>query len=293
MNILAIGFAVGAALFWGLGQNLTKIGIQRMDWVSFVFTGRLFALVFTIPFGLLTTGFHFPDLHLVGIAASGGFMDLFVGVLLYIVALKKSTVHQAATLANTAPFWGVATAVLFLGEKLQIATFLAAILVVFGAYFLITRRSPVSIEHSFLKLLPALGAGLLWGVAETVPAKYCLTHGVNPITYQLIIVSTAIISWSILVLVRKRKDRLYYPWSGVKIALLTSFTGFFLGWIFWLYGLKFAPASMLAPIRGSLILFAFLFSILLLGEKPTKRSIIGVFLVFGGVFLVIILGQGG
>jgi len=291
MNKLAIFLALGAAVSWALTQVLTKTGLQRMDLLSFASVRPLFALIFIIPYGLMTAGFRYPGLNFIVIAVLAGLLDAFFGSMLYFIAVKKSSAHEAASLANTAPFWGVVTAVLFLGEKPRPVVFVAAILVVLGAYFLVTRRKETSPDYSHWETLPALGAGVLWGVAETVPAKYCLNQGMSPIFYQLIMVSTAAVSWNLLAGFRgKHLFSFRYPLKDWSAALFTGFSGFFLGWILWLTGLELAPASFLAPIRGSMTLFAFLFSMLLLRERPTARSAVGVLLTFGGVFLVSITG---
>ena len=79
----------------------------------------------------------------------------------------------------------------------------------------------------------------------------------------------------------RRVDR-----PGLALAGVSAVFGAFLGWWLWLSGLRLAPASVLAPVRGSTLLFTFLFSILFLGERPTRPAIVGVALVFGGVLLV-------
>jgi len=291
MNNLAIFFALGAAISWALAQVFTKTGLQRMDLISYASVRPLFALLFIVPYGLLTSGFHYASLSFIGIALLAGVIDSFFGSLLYFYAIKHSSAHEAASLANTAPFWGVVTAVLFLGEEPKLVVFVAAFLVVLGAYFLVTRRGSTSTDHSLWGTLPALGAGLLWGIAETVPAKYCLSQGMSPVSYQLIIVSTAAVCWNLVALFSKEHHfHLHYPLQDLGVAMFTAFTAFFLGWMLWLTGLEMAPASVLAPIRGSMTLFAFLFSIVLLRERPTSRSAVGVLLTFGGVFLVSILG---
>lgn len=291
MTNLAIFLALGAAVSWALTQVLTKTGLERMDLLSYASIRPLFALLFIVPYGLLTTGFQYTGLNLVAIAVLGGLIDAFFGSMLYFVAVKKSSAHEAASLANTAPFWGVVTAVLFLGEKPRLVVFVAAVLVVLGAYFLVTRRNITSTDYSLWQTLPALGAGVLWGVAETVPAKFCLNQGMSPIFYQLIMVSTAAVSWNLLASFRgKHLFHHHYPLKDWGVAAFTGFSGFFLGWTLWLTGLNLAPASFLSPIRGSMTLFAFLLSMVILRERPTARSAVGMLLTFGGVFLVSIFG---
>ena len=63
------------------------------------------------------------------VAVLGGILDSFGGTLLHMIALKRSPAHEAVSLSNTAPFWGVVAAVVFLGESPQFASFAAAVLV--------------------------------------------------------------------------------------------------------------------------------------------------------------------
>ena len=170
--------------------------------------------------------------------------------------------------------------------------FVAAILVVSGAIFLVDRRrSSQQAGRPFWGTAVSLSAGIIWGIAETIPTKYCLTHGMTPITYQLILIATAGVCWGIVAIAyRSAKYRLRFSWRGFGIALITAFMSFFLGWRFWLSGLALAPASLLAPVHGSMTLFAFLFSVLLLRERPSARSSIGVALTFAGVLIASILG---
>ncbi len=266
---------------------VSKLGLARMHLVHYAVVRAAFALLFAVPYGIITGAFRFAEPTLIGMAALAGLIDSFLGTLLYMYALKRGEAHGAAALANTAPFWGVATAVIFLGEPARPTTFLAALLVVAGAYFLISpkggRGSPGSVKSG----LAALGAAVLWGVAETGPAKYCMDRGMSPVEFQLTLVITAILSWGLLAL-------LNHPWRGnridptaIGIAFFTAATGFFLGWILWLSGLRLAEASLLTPIRGgAMTIFAFLASVALLRERPTSWAFLGAALATSGVVLV-------
>lgn len=284
----AVLLTLGAAASWAFSEVLTKEGLRRMDFVAYGVVRPLFALPFILAYGLITSGLRFPELKLVGIAACGGVIDSFLGTMLYMFSLRRSPAYQAATLSSTAPFWGVVTAVLFLGERPHPIVFVAAVLVVLGAYFLGSRQSGETTGHPAFGTLAALGAGFMWGVAETLPAKYCLAQGMVPITYQLIMVGAAAGSWGLLAIWQRR--HLNSSPKGLGIAFQSAFAGFFLGWLLWLSGLSLAPASVLAPVRGSTTLFSFLFSILLLHERPFLRAVVGLLFVFAGVFLVSIMG---
>jgi len=95
--------------------------------------------------------------------------------------------------------------------------------------------------------------------------------------------------WGILAALRGRFKRKYYPWHGAKIALLTALTGMFAGMLLWFIALERAPASVLSPTRGALTLFVFMLSVLVLHERPSRRSELGVALVAAGIAIVLFL----
>ena len=286
VSSLPILLVLGAALCWAVAQTVTKLGLLRMDAVHYAATRAAFALLFIIPYGIGTGGFRLESPGLIGMAAFAGFIDSFLGTLLYMYALQRGQAHEAAALANTAPFWGVVTAVLFLREPARPALFLAAALVSLGAYFLISPAKDEGASRSVTGRLAALGTALLWGVAETGPAKYCLDRGMSPVEFQLILVGTAALAWWTMTLLPSSRRRRRIQASGLWIAFFTAATGFFLGWILWLSGLRLAQASLLTPIRGgTMTLFAFGTSIALLRERPTQRAWLGAALACGGVVL--------
>lgn len=287
MNTEALLLVLSAALCWGAAQTIAKLGLARMDLVSYASIRAGFALLLIVLYGLLVHGFRFTDWGLVGMAAFAGLIDSFFGTLLYMVAIKRTEAHAAAALSNTAPFWGVTTAVLFLGEPARWVTFAAALLVIIGAYLLITPARADPYPRSLRSGLGALGAAVLWGVGETGPAKYCLAHGMSPVEFQLVLVGTAAASWWALNLGTRAHRRRYLSRAGVGYALFTAVTGFFLGWILWLSGLQLAEASVLTPIKGgAMTLFAFVISIVMLRERPSSRAVLGAALATAGVVLV-------
>jgi len=291
MTIIALLLAIGAAVSWALETVLAKPALRYMDMFSYGAIRPLFALLFVVPFGLLTSGFHFSSWQLVGIAAVAGIIDSFIGSMLFYYAVKRVFAHEATSLANTAPFWGVVGSIFILGERMQPILFIAALFVVLGAFFLVNRYNEESKVRLSWSALPALGAGILWGVVETVPAKYCLTNGMSIITFQLIFIVATGTAWGIAALIRSRRTPLRFPRRGVLLAFITAILGYAIGLILWLSGVSLVPASLLSPVRGSMTLFTFLFSVVLLRERPSRRSALGALLVLCGVLLVSIFGS--
>ncbi len=287
---MAIGLALSAMLLWAITMVLVKPGLERMDAIAWGFIRPMVATLLLLPYAILTSGLAFPSVGVAAIAVLGGVIDMFIAVALFMYAMKRVAAHEAGTLANTTPLWGVIISVLWLRESAEPLTFVAAALVVAGAYFLATRKKNERAHSSVPGALAALGAGVLWAVSDMAMAKYCLSHGMPQPTLQLFYILSAGACWGIVAALKGRFARKYYPWKGMRIALATAFTGMFAGMLLWLAALERAPASTLSPTRGSLSLFVFLLSVVVLRERPSRRSGLGVVLVATGVAIVSFLG---
>jgi len=286
MASIAILLTLGAALSWALTSVFMKLGVTSMTRIGFAAIRPWLGLLFVLPYALLIGTLDFGSPKLVAIAISGSFLNAVLGTALFYYAITHAPLHQASILSNTAPFWGVLSSVLVLGERASPVAFAAAGLIVGGTYFLIERRKSGDSAHHVLPLLAALGAGALWGFASAVPAKFCLDSGMNPMAYHLLFTSGAGILWGIAILPKLLQRAVRFTKRGVVIALVSAFFGYFAGWILWLNALDLAPASMVSPIGGTSVLFTVLLSIVFLRERPTRRAIFGGILVLAGVLLI-------
>lgn len=278
--------AIGGCACWAGVQVISKIALRDTSMFVFASVEFFLMLILVTIYGLLTGQLVYSGERLTVVSMVGGFADSFAGIMLYLMAIKRIDAHKAAPLANIAPFWGLITAIFFLDETARPILFISAILIVLGSYFLTSSKKERYLITWDLGVLFALAAGLLWGVAETVPTKYCLSKGMNPTTYQFVLVTISSVAWGLTALIVRTRRNLKYTSRGVAIGILCGiFT--LLGWILWLTALNAVKASQLAPFRGSLVLFAFLFSILLLREKISIRSLLGITMIIGGLILAL------
>ncbi|MCK5828562.1 DMT family transporter [Candidatus Bipolaricaulota bacterium] len=285
MPNLAILFAISAAAAWAIGMTAAKPGIRHMDLVTYTLARWLLVSVLALVFGLVTQRLAFPGWWPILLAAGAGILDSTFGGIFYLLAMERTSAHQTTTLSSTAPLWGVLGAVLILGEPLAWHTMVAAVLVIAGAVFL-TERGRATRPKAWLGAAFALITGLLWGFAETVPAKLALQAGMSPEMLLLIFaLSGALGMFALLPILRPRIPRRVER-RGIFFVVLSAVGGAFCGWLLWLYALSLAPASVISPVRGSTLLFAFVYSVLFLKERPTARAFIGILLVALGVLLV-------
>ena len=287
MDLATLGLAVGATLCWAATWVMMKAGVDRMDRTAFGFLRMVFGLLFILPFALFTGGITFGSSYLVWLAIGSGFLNAVLGNALFYYALSHGSMHESNILAGMSPFWGVVGSILVLGEPVRWATFAAAILVVLGTYFLVRRRNDLgATKHKLGPILAAMGTGICYGFSTTVPAKICMSQGMDPITYQLLFTITGLVGWTVIAFPRWARGKMTFSRQGVLIALVSGVSGLFVGWVFWLEALKRVDASTLSPMYALTLFFSVLIGALFLREPVTKRIAIGGAFVLAGITLV-------
>jgi drug/metabolite transporter (DMT)-like permease len=287
MSTWAIPLAVGAAAAWALGMTAAKPALRSWDGLSYLLGRWVLVALLALLYAGVSGQLVFPGWRPAAMAALAGVLDASVGGILYVTALQRTSAYRATTLSNTAPFWGVLASVAFLGDPLRWGVFVAAGLVVGGAWFLTERDAASGRPSDPAGTLFALATGVLWGFAETVPSKLALDGGLSPATLLFVFaVSGALGVLAMMPLLRRRIPRRTER-RGLSFVVLSAVGGAFLGWILWLVALTQAPASILSPVRGATMAFAFAYSVVFLRERPTRRAILGLAFAVAGVFLVV------
>jgi len=281
----AILFAILAAAAWAIGMTVAKPGLRHMDLVTYTLARWMLVTGLALVYGFVTHRLAFPGWWPIVLATIAGILDSTFGGVFYLLAMERTSAHQTTTLSSTAPLWGVMGAVLVLGEPLLWRVVAAAVLVILGAVFLAERRS-TNLSKAWTGAAFALIAGVLWGFAETVPAKLALQAGMTPETLLLTFALSGALGMFVLIPILRPHIPRRAARRGYLFVVLSATGGAFLGWLSWLHALNLAPASVISPIRGSTLLFAFVYSMVFLRERPTPKALIGIALVACGVVLV-------
>jgi drug/metabolite transporter (DMT)-like permease len=206
-----------------------------------------------------------------------GVINWFVACELYFYLLNRGAVHMILPIANSHPVFGVLVSVLLLGEEPTLLIFVSVAFVALGAYFLAPRRKE---RDGWKDMLLAFTVAIMWG-SMIAPMKYCLNEGVTAGTFLAIVVTSAAVACNIAMGVSHVK----FDKEGVGLSILSGLIGFFIGELLFLLALEIEKASVIAPVCGAVIPFGFLLSTLLVGERPSKRAILGMAIVFLGVLL--------
>jgi drug/metabolite transporter (DMT)-like permease len=276
--------ALWSGATWAIGMTVAKPALRHIDVLSYTIGRWVIVAPLALLFGAVTGTLAFPNWVAVGWAALAGFLDSTVGGLFYLMAMQRTPAHQTTTLASTAPLWGVMGAILILHEPLRWSVMVAAGLVILGAYFLVGRR--IRFRGHLVGSTFGLLTGLLWGIAETIPTKLALQQGLSPASLLFVFSMTGVVTVAMLTPLLRAAFPRRISGYGAGLTVLAAVGGAFLGWVSWLSALRLAPASVISPIRGSTLVFAFCYSVLFLRERPTARSMLGAGLVLGGVVLV-------
>ncbi len=285
MDMLAFALVLAATFCWGADQTIGKLALRRVGVPVFNAVRPTLVAPLIILFALLTNSLSYPGPFLTVIAILIGAISWCAVCELYFYLLNKVAVHRILPIGNSHPVWGVFAAVLFLGEEVTLLIFVSAALVILGAYVLVLKGKETDHLKGMVPL--ALLVAIIWGTI-IVPSKFCLNEGMTVGTLLTIEVISAAVACNIAMGIRQIRAGIKFDKKGVWLSFLSGVFGFFIGHLLFLSALGMEKASVLSPITGAVIPFGFLLSILLVRERPSKRAILGMIIVFAGVFLATI-----
>jgi len=286
--ISAILLALASGSTWAIGMTVAKPALRHIDVLSYMLGRWAIVTVLALAFAVVTGDLAFPSILGVWMAALAGCLDSTLGGLTYLLAMQRAPAYQTTTLASTAPVWGVAAAILLLSEPLRWQVVVAAACAVLGAYFLVGKK--LQIREHLAGSIFALLTGFLWGLAETIPSKLALDAGLSPASLLVVFASSGVLTTAMLLPVLRGRFPRRITRAGIGFTLLAAFGGAFIGWMLWLTALDHAPASVVSPIRGSTLVFALIYSMLFLRERPGRSALCGAGLVLAGVIIVSTIG---
>jgi drug/metabolite transporter (DMT)-like permease len=134
----ASGFVSGlfillACISWGFDNHLTAI-IDGVSPQTITFLKGLFGGMTNLMIGMFLSGWqiqinYIPAALLIGIFSYG------ISIVLYVTSAQNLGATRSQILFSSAPFWGILTAFLFLGEPIILITSISFFLLVLGLIF--------------------------------------------------------------------------------------------------------------------------------------------------------------
>lgn len=285
MKLIALALTIGATFCWGSAQVIGKVALRELN--TLVFNNIRFSvaivpiLLATVFFGSVREiEFGLPALS----AAASGVLGWFIASSVYFFVLKRDSAHRIIPSGNSYPFWAILLGALLLGETITWIIPISATFVFLGTFLLGRSRNEGDEGKTWRYGVPlASMVAFLWGL-NAVFIKVALNGGLSRLSILLLrVISASVLFWITFLIRGKSFD---FPKKNIGFSALSGLISFPIGSLLYISALSMEEASTLAPVTGGTILFGFLLSITFLDETPTKKAVIGMVSILGGIILM-------
>lgn len=291
-------YAFLAALFAGITSIFAKIGIKDVD--SHVLTAlrtvvvTFFAWTMVFVVGSQGTIGEISSKTLLFLVLSG--MTTGFSWIAYFRALQLGDVNKVVPIDKSSTVLTMFLAFLILGEPLTSNKLIAMVAIGWGTWLMIQKQKTVQGEVE--KAVQKGAQDSRWMVYAILSAVFAaLTSILGKIGIEGVesnlgtairTVVVLIMAWSIVLATKKtgeipriqRKSWIFIGLSGLATGL---------SWMFYYHALQLGQASIVVPIDKLSILVTVLFAYVFLGERLTRRSLLGLFLIVAGTLLLLVV----
>ena len=204
-----------------------------------------------------------------------GFYEVLTAISFFI-GLIFLPVAEVYTLLMTNPFFVIIFAFIFLKEKVGIRRWTAVIIGFIGVLFVI---NPQNVNFNFLYIFPIIAAIFL--TIRDIATKGIATKSNS---FEIIFIT------SILITLFSGIGSLFFDFTfNIKYLSNLIISSIFLtiAYVFSVLTIFYAPLSLTASSRYSVIVFGMFFGYLILGEIPSTNMIFGAIIIsISGLFVI-------
>jgi len=282
-------YAIGAAVFAALTTVLAKIGIKDVDshvatairtMVVLVFAWLMVFIIGSYGEIVYIQGRTWVLLIISGLATGGSWLCFFR-------ALQLGNVNKVIPIDKSSTILTMILAFIFLSEPMGWITIVGMALMGAGTWLMLELKKDEEKTSGrgwlFFAILAAVFASLVAiigriGVADIDPSLWTAirTIVVIPLSWLMVFITGGQKSIKSV----NRKSWIFLVLSGVATGA---------SWLFFYHALQIGNASHVVPIDRLGILLTMGFARLFLGERFTKRSLIGLTLLTVGTLLSVLL----
>jgi len=283
MNIKKIGISaiLCASLMWAIEPIFAKLSYINSNFLQ---TSTIRAIVVTLVaflYVLITNKGNlkvpkrqFPKLVYIALAGT------VTADLLYFYSLTKIPVINAVLIGHMQPLFIVLIGFFILKEDKLTKYDYSGILIMIIAGLLVTGKTITN--FSVLKLgssgdLIALLATFVWATTAIVMKKYLTNMNAGVVTFYRYSIASIVFIIYLLFTSSIKISNLYQILIGIVVGI---------GTILYYEGLKRIKAAQVSALELSTPFFATLLGFLILGESVTIMQMLGIVLLFFGVFFL-------
>lgn len=288
-----IVFAFGSALFAGLTAILSKIGIRNTDSNVATAVRTIVVLVFSwlmvFIAGSHTTIANISGYTLLFLVLSG--LATGASWLCYFKALQIGDVNKVTPIDKSSTILTMIMAFIFLGEDITLIKAAAIVLIGAGTYLMIQKKEVTDTgsgpkNGGYLWFFYAVGAAVFASLTSIL-GKIGIQGVESNLGTAIRTIVVLIMAWVIVFITKKQhtiKD------IDAKSMLFLVLSGFATGgsWLCYYRALQDGPASVVVPIDKMSIVVTIAFSSLILKEKLTTRSLIGLVMISAGTLSLLL-----
>jgi len=294
---LGLLYAFGYTLSWAAAGAMLRTLSKRLDPFLIIGVRALIACVVVIPLGLMMGREQYAALTvtrlvpLVGSVLIGGLL----GSVCNVYALRAIGLSRAFPISNSSPLFTLLFSFFILGERPAWTVVPGAVLVLIGVTLIARPRShsvhdegqEVSSRDRVVGVGFALLAAMLYGITGVVlslgvsgvHALVASSVRVPAVAITGLAISGARGKWSML----RGLDR-----KTISLLILVGTIGYAMVTTFYVSSVQAVGPSITSIIGTTTPMFALPFSVLALGERITRATIVGTMLTVLGIVLVVL-----
>ena len=276
----AASWAVGAILFKRLGEQISPLGLTLAK-------GTLSAIILAIT--LILTQYEGVDPQSLILLILSGLLGIAVGDTFFFAALQDLGAHALVVLSTLGEVLTIALAVVFLGERHDLTTWIGIILVVSGIAIVLQAKLTGEQQASSLRGIAFGLISVLCMSVSIIIAKEALAS-VSAIQATFIRMVSGTLGMFLLGMTTQKLGGWMLPLRDFKLIgnLLVSvcfitFGGFWLS----LVSIKYVDVSIANTLNTTDPIFILPLAAIFLKEKITLGAVVGTAVTMSGIILLV------
>ncbi|MBE6892761.1 MAG: EamA family transporter [Ruminococcaceae bacterium] len=282
--------AIGSAFFAGLTSILAKCGIKKTDSdiATAIRTGVVLLFSWIMVFVVGSAGTiteispeSFLFLTLSGIATGASWIC-------YFKALSMGNVNKVVPIDKSSTILTVILAIIFFGETEGIfVKFICTVFLALGIFMMIEKKDYSGENKKGWMIYAVLSA--IFAAATSILAKIGIDGVESNLGTALRTVVVLIMAWVVVFMKGKQKEVKNMDKKELGFICLSGIaTG--ASWLCYYYAIQNGIVSIVVPIDKLSILVSVAFSYFVFGEKLSKKSAAGLFVMAAATVLMAIFG---
>ncbi|MBQ5357085.1 MAG: EamA family transporter [Oscillospiraceae bacterium] len=282
--------AIGSAFFAGLTSILAKCGIKKTDSdiATAIRTGvvLLFSWIMVFVVGSAGTIFEISPKSFLFLALSG--IATGASWICYFKALSMGNVNKVVPIDKSSTILTVILAIIFFGETENIFVKLVCTVFLAIGIFMMIEKKDYSGENKKGWIVYAV-LSAIFAAATSILAKIGIDGVESNLGTALRTIVVLAMAWAVVFVKGKQKEVKNIDKKELGFIGLSGIaTG--ASWLCYYYAIQNGVVSVVVPIDKLSILVAIAFSYLVFGEKLSKKSAAGLFVMTAATIAMAIFG---